>query len=121
MPKSALNPDQIVGMDAIMAEAVTTKFMAAPLTKDKIAVAIVGAEAMRGDRLRAERQQRGVELALIASADGDHAPLFAETPCDRQPDAAGPTGDQCDFARQLKIHFGSIRFLSKRSDAQAIT
>ena len=37
VPKSALNPDQIVGIDAIMAEAVTTKFMAAPLTPEKIA------------------------------------------------------------------------------------
>jgi NitT/TauT family transport system substrate-binding protein len=37
VPKSALNPDQIIGMDAIMAEAVATKFMAAPLPKDKIA------------------------------------------------------------------------------------
>jgi NitT/TauT family transport system substrate-binding protein len=37
VPKSALNPDQIVGMDAIMAEAVTTKFTSAPLSKEKIA------------------------------------------------------------------------------------
>jgi NitT/TauT family transport system substrate-binding protein len=37
VPKSALNPDQIVGIDAIMAEAVATKFMVAPLSKDKIA------------------------------------------------------------------------------------
>jgi NitT/TauT family transport system substrate-binding protein len=37
VPKNALNPDQIVGMDAIMAEAIATKFMAAPLTPEKIA------------------------------------------------------------------------------------
>jgi NitT/TauT family transport system substrate-binding protein len=37
VPKSALSPDQIVGMDAIMAEAIATKFMAAPLTKEQIA------------------------------------------------------------------------------------
>ena len=37
VPKSALNPDQIVGIDAIMAEAVATKFMAAPLTPEQIA------------------------------------------------------------------------------------
>lgn len=37
VPKSALAPDQIVGMDAIMAEAVATKFMAAPLSKEQIA------------------------------------------------------------------------------------
>jgi ABC-type nitrate/sulfonate/bicarbonate transport system substrate-binding protein len=36
-PKSALAPDQIVGLDAIMAEAVATKFMAAPLRKEQIA------------------------------------------------------------------------------------
>jgi hypothetical protein len=35
--KSALSRDQIVGVDAIMAEAVATKFMAAPLGKDQIA------------------------------------------------------------------------------------
>lgn len=37
VPKSALNPDQIVGMDAIMAEAIATKFMSEPLSKEKIA------------------------------------------------------------------------------------
>jgi NitT/TauT family transport system substrate-binding protein len=37
VPKEALSPDQIVGMDAIMAEAVATKFMPAPLTKEQIA------------------------------------------------------------------------------------
>ncbi|MEI8153188.1 MAG: ABC transporter substrate-binding protein, partial [Hyphomicrobiales bacterium] len=37
VPKSALNPDQIVGIDAIMAEAVATKFMSAPIPKEKIA------------------------------------------------------------------------------------
>jgi NitT/TauT family transport system substrate-binding protein len=37
VPKSALSPDQIVGMDAIMAEAVATKFMSAPLSKEQIA------------------------------------------------------------------------------------
>jgi NitT/TauT family transport system substrate-binding protein len=37
VPKSALSPDQIVGMDAIMAEAIATKFMSAPLTKEQIA------------------------------------------------------------------------------------
>jgi NitT/TauT family transport system substrate-binding protein len=36
-PKSALAPDQIVGLDAIMAEAVATKFMPAPLAKDQVA------------------------------------------------------------------------------------
>jgi NitT/TauT family transport system substrate-binding protein len=37
VPKIALSPDQIVGMDAIMAEAVATKFMSAPLSKEQIA------------------------------------------------------------------------------------
>ena len=37
VPKSALSPDQVVGMDAIMAEAIATKFMSAPLTKEQIA------------------------------------------------------------------------------------
>jgi NitT/TauT family transport system substrate-binding protein len=37
VPKSALSPDQIVGMEVIMTEAVSTKFMSAPLTKDQIA------------------------------------------------------------------------------------
>jgi len=36
VPKSALNPDRIIGMDAIMDEAVATKFMTAPLPKEKI-------------------------------------------------------------------------------------
>jgi NitT/TauT family transport system substrate-binding protein len=36
-PKSALSPDQIVGMDAIMAEAVATKFMSAPLSTEQLA------------------------------------------------------------------------------------
>jgi hypothetical protein len=36
-PRSALAPDQIVGLDAIMAEAVATKFMSAPLGKAQIA------------------------------------------------------------------------------------
>jgi len=35
-PKSALAPDQIVGLDAIMADAVATKFMSAPLRKEQI-------------------------------------------------------------------------------------
>ena len=33
----ALAPDRIVGLDAIMAEAVATKFMPAPLSKEQIA------------------------------------------------------------------------------------
>jgi NitT/TauT family transport system substrate-binding protein len=37
VPKSALDPDRIIGMNAIMEEAVTTKFMSAPLSKEKIA------------------------------------------------------------------------------------
>jgi NitT/TauT family transport system substrate-binding protein len=36
-PKGALAPDQVVGLDAIMAEAVATKFMPAPLNKERIA------------------------------------------------------------------------------------
>jgi NitT/TauT family transport system substrate-binding protein len=36
-PKSALAPDRIVGLDAIMAEAVATKFMPAPLSKEQVA------------------------------------------------------------------------------------
>jgi NitT/TauT family transport system substrate-binding protein len=36
-PKSALAPDQIVGLDAIMAEAVATKFMPVPLGKEQVA------------------------------------------------------------------------------------
>jgi len=35
--KESTNPDQILGMDSIMAEAVSTKFISAPLSKDKIA------------------------------------------------------------------------------------
>jgi NitT/TauT family transport system substrate-binding protein len=35
--KDSTNPDQIVGMDSIMAEAVATKFIPAPLTKAQIA------------------------------------------------------------------------------------
>jgi NitT/TauT family transport system substrate-binding protein len=35
--KDATNPDQILGMDAIMAEAIATKFLSAPLTKEQVA------------------------------------------------------------------------------------
>ena len=41
VPKEALSPDQIVGMDDIMAEAIATKFMAAPLTKAQISELVV--------------------------------------------------------------------------------
>ena len=34
--KESTNPDQIVGMDSIIAEAIATKFLSAPLTKDQI-------------------------------------------------------------------------------------
>jgi NitT/TauT family transport system substrate-binding protein len=37
VPKSALSVEQIVGMDATVAEAIATKFIAAPLTKAQIA------------------------------------------------------------------------------------
>jgi NitT/TauT family transport system substrate-binding protein len=37
VPKSALSPDQIIGIDAIMAEAIATKFMSGPLSKEQIA------------------------------------------------------------------------------------
>ncbi len=36
-PKSAISPDQIVGLDLIMPEAVNLKFIPAPLTKEQIA------------------------------------------------------------------------------------
>src|SRR5262245_44060347 len=36
VPKDSTNPDQIVGMDSVMAEAVATKFLAAPLTKAQV-------------------------------------------------------------------------------------
>lgn len=41
VPKEALSPDQIVGMDDIMAEAIATKFMTAPLTKAQISELVV--------------------------------------------------------------------------------
>ena len=41
VPKNALSPDQIVGMDDIMAEAIATKFIAAPLTKAQISELVV--------------------------------------------------------------------------------
>jgi NitT/TauT family transport system substrate-binding protein len=37
VPKSALSPDQVIGIDAIMAEAIATKFMSGPLTREQIA------------------------------------------------------------------------------------
>src|SRR5262245_42222999 len=36
-PKSLVDPDQIHGLDALMAEAVSLKFVPAPLTKDQVA------------------------------------------------------------------------------------
>jgi NitT/TauT family transport system substrate-binding protein len=37
LPKSAVDPDRISGLDDIMADAVTFKYISAPLTKDQIA------------------------------------------------------------------------------------
>jgi NitT/TauT family transport system substrate-binding protein len=36
-PKSLVNPDQIHGLDSLMAEAVNLKFIPTPLTKEQIA------------------------------------------------------------------------------------
>jgi NitT/TauT family transport system substrate-binding protein len=36
-PKSLVDPDQIHGLDSLMAEAVSLKFIPAPLTKEQIA------------------------------------------------------------------------------------
>jgi NitT/TauT family transport system substrate-binding protein len=36
VPKESINPDQIVGMDSIVADAVATKFLSAPLTQEQI-------------------------------------------------------------------------------------
>ena len=36
-PKASIDPDKIVGLDAIVQDAVTLKFTAAPLTKDQLA------------------------------------------------------------------------------------
>jgi NitT/TauT family transport system substrate-binding protein len=41
VPKEALSPDQIVGMDDIVAEAIATKFMTTPLTKAQISELVV--------------------------------------------------------------------------------
>jgi NitT/TauT family transport system substrate-binding protein len=39
-PKSLVNPDEIKGLDALMKDAVDLKFIAAPLTKEQLAVLI---------------------------------------------------------------------------------
>jgi NitT/TauT family transport system substrate-binding protein len=36
VPKESTNPDQIVGMDSVIAEAVATKLLSAPLTKEQV-------------------------------------------------------------------------------------
>jgi NitT/TauT family transport system substrate-binding protein len=36
-PKSLVDPDEIRGLDGLMAEAVTLKFIPAPLTKEQVA------------------------------------------------------------------------------------
>ena len=36
-PKSLVDPDEIHGLDSLMAEAVTLKFIPAPLTKEQVA------------------------------------------------------------------------------------
>jgi NitT/TauT family transport system substrate-binding protein len=36
VPKESTNPGQIVGMDSVIAEAVATKFLSAPLTKEQV-------------------------------------------------------------------------------------
>jgi NitT/TauT family transport system substrate-binding protein len=35
--KDSINPDRVVGMDLIMPDAVTLKYIAAPLTKEQVA------------------------------------------------------------------------------------
>jgi len=40
LPKAAMNPDHVTGLDAIMADAVAFKFLAAPLTPAQLAEAI---------------------------------------------------------------------------------
>jgi len=37
LPREAVNPDRISGVDQAMADAVTFKFIAAPLTKEQLA------------------------------------------------------------------------------------
>jgi NitT/TauT family transport system substrate-binding protein len=36
VPKESTNPDQIVGMNSVVAEAVATKFLSAPLTTEQV-------------------------------------------------------------------------------------
>jgi NitT/TauT family transport system substrate-binding protein len=36
-PKSSIDPDKVIGLDAIVQDAVTLKFTAAPLTKEQLA------------------------------------------------------------------------------------
>jgi NitT/TauT family transport system substrate-binding protein len=40
LPKAAMQPDQVLGLDAVMRDAVDFKFLSAPLTKEQIAEAI---------------------------------------------------------------------------------
>jgi hypothetical protein len=37
IPKESVNPDQIVGMDSTMEEAIAAKFLSAPLTNEEVA------------------------------------------------------------------------------------
>jgi NitT/TauT family transport system substrate-binding protein len=36
VPKESTNPDQIIGMDSVITEAIATKFLSAPLTKEQV-------------------------------------------------------------------------------------
>ncbi|MEA2979036.1 MAG: NitT/TauT family transport system substrate-binding protein [Alphaproteobacteria bacterium] len=47
MPKAALAPEQVVGIDQIMAEAIQNKFLQAPLTKEQLAELIRTSDVMK--------------------------------------------------------------------------
>ena len=47
MPKAAMAPEQVVGIEQIMAEAIQNKFLQAPLSKEQIAELIRTSEMMK--------------------------------------------------------------------------
>jgi NitT/TauT family transport system substrate-binding protein len=47
MPKAAMAPEQVVGIDQIMTEAIQNKFLAAPLSKEQIAQLIRTSDVMK--------------------------------------------------------------------------
>ena len=118
VPKSALSPDQVVGMDAIMAEAIATKFMSAPLTKEQIAELVrmpVPEIALCLDRLRRRRRvRRGPSAGAIVKR---RAPAYA---CGHDPHSAASAGLGRRWSNRRSKMDSAMRFFKISIEPPAI-